>query len=250
MKMRLAWGLGLVSVALGTGMSGEPVEGEKPTDGLKELLPGVRVAKHVVEFRGTVCADASHPQTPVVYLELLVTAPDSREHESLVVTTVKPSAIHAGMLAAGFEPGHPVRWDKGRVEASATGDRVRVEAAVVEGEEPGDFVDLALWAVHKDTERRLPEAEGWGLVFAGSVLDDEGFAADRSGTIVGLTGFGTEVVAAVWDLSPQSAIDEPVWIVDADRVPKFGTEVVVRITRLPEAASVEHGGDAGEAGSE
>ncbi|MEM9374305.1 MAG: hypothetical protein AAGA55_11750, partial [Planctomycetota bacterium] len=52
---------------------------------LRELLPGVRVAEGTVEFRGTVCADTSHPQTPVVYLELLVTAPDSREHESLVV---------------------------------------------------------------------------------------------------------------------------------------------------------------------
>ena len=47
---------------------------------MRPLLPGVLVGEGVVEFRGVVCADLSHPQTPVVYLELLVTGPDSREH--------------------------------------------------------------------------------------------------------------------------------------------------------------------------
>jgi len=253
-----AWVLavaGLMMFGLGpdggpSGDGGRPPAEDERTDGLKELLPGVRVARHTVEFRGTVCADVSHPQTPVVYLELLVTAPDSREHESLVVTTVKPSSIHAGLLAAGFEPGHPIRWSKGQVEAGAEGPNLRVEVAVIEGGKPGAFVDLSSWAVHKNSSKRLSEAEGWGLVFAGSVLAEDGYAADRTGTIVGLAGFGTEVVAAAWDLSPESAVDEPVWIVDKKKTPKFGTEVVVRITRGPEAASVDHGRDTGDAGSE
>lgn len=246
---------GLLMFGLGPA-GGRSGDGERPpaedgrTDGLKELLPGVRVAKHTIVFRGKVCADASHPQTPVVYLELLVTAPDSREHESLVVTTVKPSAIHAGLLAAGFEPGHPIRWSKGEVEAGAEGPALRVEVATLEGGEAGAFVDLADWAVHRETGVRLSEAEGWGLVFAGSVMAEDGYAADGTGTIVGLTGFGTEVVAAGWDLSPESAVDEPVWIVDKEKTPKFGTEVVVRITRGAEAASVDHGRDTGDAGSE
>lgn len=196
---------------------------------LRELLPGVRVGEGVVEFRGEVCADLSHPQTPVVYLELLVTGPDSREHESLVVTRVKPSAIHAGLLAAGMEPGHPIRWEGTRVGEPASGAKVRVEVATVEDGTVGEFVDLASWAVHKDTKQRLPDADGWGLVFAGSRMDERGYAADQTGTIIGLTGFGTEVVAAAWGLSPQAAVDEPVWIVDKERVPKVGTPVVVRV---------------------
>jgi hypothetical protein len=201
----------------------EPVE-------LRELLPGVRVGEGVVEFRGEVCADLSHPQTPVVYLELLVTGPDAREHESLVVTRVKPSAIHAGLLAAGLEPGAPVRWEGDRVGEAARGAKVRVEVATVEDGKVGGFVDLVSWAVHKESEQRLLDAEGWGLVFAGSRMDDrEGYAADETGTIIGLTGFGTEVVAAAWGLSPQAAVDEPVWIADEERVPKVGTAVVVRV---------------------
>ncbi len=215
--------------------SGEPPASDAAADApAKELLPGVRVGERFVEFRGEVCADLSHPQTPVVYLELLVTGPDSREHESLVVTTVTPSVIHAGLLAAGLEPGRPVRWEGAKAAQAPAGPRVRVEVAVVEEGKPGAFVDLASWAVHKETGQRLPEADAWALVFAGSRIDggDIRYAADRAGTIIGLTGFGTEVIAAAWDLSPQAAVDEPVWIADKERVPKVGTPVVVRVTAL------------------
>lgn len=228
--------LACVLVLLAAQPVADAVPAEPPE--LRELLPGVRVAEGIVEFRGTVCADLSHEQTPVVYLELLVTGPDSREHESLVMTKVKPSAIHAGLLAAGLEPGNPVKWGQQGVEKLPAGHGVRVEAAVVGVDGPGDFVDLASWVVGKDTGKGLVDAEGWGLVFAGSVTDERGYAADKAGTIVGLTGFGTEVVAAAWGLSPTASVDEPVWIVDKERVPAFGVEVVVRISRArpPEEA--------------
>jgi hypothetical protein len=228
--MMLAWMLAAGLLLSEPGAVVTEPEAPKQAGTLRELLPGVRVGEGVVEFGGEVCADLSHPQTPVVYLELLVTGPDSREHESLVVTRVKASAIHAGLLAAGLEPGAPVRWEGDRVGEAARGPRVRVEVATVEDGTVGEFVDLASWAVHKESQKRLPDADGWGLVFAGSRMDDrDGYAADETGTIIGLTGFGTEVVAAAWGLSPEAAVDEPVWIVDKERVPKVGTPVVVRV---------------------
>lgn len=249
------WMLIAAAVWLGSPEPAEPLPTRPPvvppettTDIGKRLLPGVTVADGIVEFRGMVCADPSHPQTPVVYLELLVTGPDSREHESLVVTTVKPSAIHAGLLAAGLEAGRPVSWRGAKVDKAAAGPRVRVEVAVVGEEGVGEFVDLASWAVNQETEEHLPSADGWGLVFAGSLLDEGGYAADKTGTIIGLTGFGTEVVAASWGLSPEAAIDEPVWIVDKDRVAEFGAEVVVRIRAVeaekPKNAPVDKPTDA------
>jgi hypothetical protein len=231
--------LACVLVVMAAQPFADAVPAEPPE--LRDLLPGVRVAEGVVEFRGTVCADLSHEQTPVVYLELLVTGPDSREHESLVVTRVKPSAIHAGLLAAGMEPGNPVRWGPDGIEKPAAGPRVRVEAAVVGEGGMGPFVELASWVVRKETGDRLVGDKGWGLVFAGSVTDDRGYAADKAGTIVGLTGFGTEVVAAAWGLSPTASVDEPVWIVDKATVPTFGTEVVVRIARIKSAEEAPEG---------
>lgn len=239
-------------VLMGLGSVADPPE---PADGrpaMRELLPGVLVGEGVVEFKGTVCADLTHPQTPMVYLELLVTGPDSREHESLVVTRVRPSAIHAGLLAAGLEAGHPVRWESEKVAEHATGERVRVEvAAGGEDAEPA-FVDLSSWVVHREDRRRLTDAERWGLVFAGSVLDEAAgvYAADETGTIVGLTGFGTEVVAASWGLSPQASVDEPVWIADKERVPAFGTPVRVRVSRRPEPAANDREAAPSTAGGE
>jgi len=220
---------------------GEPVE-------LRELVPGVRVGERVVEFEGTVCADTSHPQTPVVYLELLVTGPDSREHESLVVTDATPSAIHAGLLAAGFEPGRPVRVENGS-RIAPSGAELSVWVSVLVDGVPGAFVPLSDWAVRVREEgdeseaERLTDDPGWGLVFAGSLLKDGGYAADRTGTVVGLTGFGTEVVAAAWTLSPWIAQDAPVWIVDDERVAPFGSAVTVRITGADRAhAAPDEGG--------
>jgi len=58
---------------------------------------------HIVEIQSWVCLDAG-------YLEQIACGVASREHESLVVIKAKPSAIHAAMLLAGFEPGAPGKW--------------------------------------------------------------------------------------------------------------------------------------------
>ncbi|MFK7884034.1 MAG: YdjY domain-containing protein [Phycisphaerales bacterium] len=221
-----------IATLLGSLNGGEPPAVEAlDTDPVRELLPGVFVGEGFIEFPGKVCADPSHPQTPIVYLELLVTGPDSREHESLVVTRVKASAIHAGLLAAGLEPGHPLRSGKDGTAQLATGESVVVMVRLAE-EPTGTFERLSSWAIHLDDEIRLSEADGWGLVFSGSKIRDGQYAADQTGTIIGLTGFGTEVISAAWGLSHRAAVDEPVWIVDGDRVPAFGVEVVIRVGRF------------------
>ena len=63
-----------------------------------------------VEFDGTVPIDCHDPRTPRVYLEVAVCTPDTKEHEALVVTRVKPSDVHAALLAAGLEAGEPGTW--------------------------------------------------------------------------------------------------------------------------------------------
>ncbi len=203
--------------------------GAEPT----ELLPGVWVDEGVVEFNASVAMDCHHPETPDVYLEMLITGPDTREHESLLVSTIKPSNLHAGLLAAGFDPGAPVKTDDSGNRTAATGDALTIEVRV--GED-GEWSPLIAWVVTVEDGDPLEADSSWtGLVFAGSaVVEGKGYIADREGGLVSLTPFGFEVVSPAWLVSPDASTDEPEWIADRDRVPEFKTEVRVRVRGVPD----------------
>ena len=204
-------------------------------EALKELLPGIRVGDGVVEFDGAVAIDCHHLETPDVFLEMLVTAPDSREHESLVVASIKPSLLHAALLAGGFEPGSPMtRSDLGK-QVPAHGGQVQVFVAVVEQGTVGEFVPIEAWVSHIDSDETLDAQASWsGLVFAGSILNKNGYAADLAGTLISLTSFGDEVIAPAWTISHQAEVDEPVWIANKELVPKQATPIRVRIEMISE----------------
>jgi len=194
---------------------------------LSEFLPGLFITEGTVEFNGKIAIDCHHPGTPDVYLEMLITAPDSREHESIVVAEIKPSNLHAALLAAGFEPGAPMTTDEQGKRTPATGDELVIEI-IVDDTTP---VRIESWVMHAETESPLTDDPSWTkLVFAGSSLTERGYAADADGTLAALTPFTTEVIAPAWTISPDAAMDEPVWIANRDLVPEQGTQVRVRIT--------------------
>jgi len=220
----------------------------QPQTDLKELLPGIYVAQGVVEFEGSIAIDCHHPDTPDVFLEMLVTAPDSREHESLVVSSIKPSALHAALLAAGFEPGNPISRDQTGKHVPASGDRVSVlvmlpppvESTLSDSELGPSFIAIETWVMKIESEEGLLESQDWeGLVFAGSKLNVNGYAADRGGTLISLTSFGDEVIAPTWTITSQADIDEPVWIANREVVPKQGTPVRIRIELIDDDQALE-----------
>lgn len=226
----------MLSAPLGCHSSVPPLP-EPPRDFIT-LAPGLRVdrAARVIEFDGTVPIDAHNDETPDVYLELLVTGPDSREHEALVVTSVPPSLIHAAMLAIALQPGEPgqVTWDGATaVRVSATGDVVTVHVKALAGETWTAPVPLASWAIDAERTTHLNDFPGWnGLVFAGSRADAARgvpYVADRTGTIIGLTTFATEVISPKLTLSHEASIDAPAWLADRARTPVRGTPVRVII---------------------
>lgn len=199
-----------------------------------EMLPGVRVniAERWVEFDGMVPIDVNDPQAPDIYLELLVCSPDTREHETLVVTPVTPSHLHAALLALDLAPGRPGSFRlEGRevVAIDPVGERVRV---LVRAAGSAGFVPLASWTKHADRGVSLVD-DGYGFVFAGSrIVERQGrtwYDADGAGTIIGLTTFGGEVIALDTTISPEASLVEPVWLADNALVPPFGTAVTVRI---------------------
>lgn len=200
------------------------------------LTPGLRIAPeaHILEFDATVAIDCHHPDTPDVYLELVACTPDTREHESLVVTTVRPALIHAALLTLGFQPGSP-----GKPAASAhaaptppTGDKLSITLITTapDGSKLAQSPDA--WITDATTRTRTPTTT-WH--FAGSNITQHNqhpvYDADHTGNLIGLATFGSETIAPADVFSPQADIHTPEWIADPRTVPARSTPVRVRIQR-------------------
>lgn len=211
-----------------------------PVVTLRETFPGVRVdvANKVIEFDATVPINA---QGERVYLEVLVCTPNTREHETLVVTDVKPSHIHATLLLMGLKEGTPPRWDfDGTTLTPVAPTGARVQVFLREAGQPASANrPIAEFVTNIDDERTLathvrPDAAGPDhLVFAGSRFVENIYAADMDGTIVGLTAFGSETIAWTGMYHPDTDRMTPEWIASGQKLPPFRTKMIVTILAQP-----------------
>lgn len=203
-----------------------------------QLAPGIRVDR----VRGEVLVDASVPidaSKPErrVYLEVLVCSPNTREHETLLVTPVSASLVHAGLLLLGLEAGRTGRWSFEGMQAVPAGPEgpevevlVRREVDGAAREEP-----LSSWVVDVRSGANVMAAHPQSMwVFAGSRFRRAGegretsaYEADREGTIVGLSTFGTETVAWTQMHHPDTSVEAPAYIADPARTPTAGTRVTL-----------------------
>jgi len=223
--------------------------------GLVEIFPGVRVdrAGRVVEFDAVVPIDPRDETTPVIYLEVIACPRDTKEHEALLVTSVKPSQVHAALLLIGLVPGAPGRvgWkDNAPVRISPTGPAVDIvfrfddpSGKTIEAR-PQDWIVNAIdgRAMSGRTGAPVSPAGTAHWVFAGSVTRQamtesgtraERYEADSEGTLIGFTTFGSELLAYSDILSPESGVDAPAWIADATSMPAVRTKVVVVLRPAP-----------------
>lgn len=213
-------------------------EQRQPGDGPREIFPFVVIdtQSRIVELAGRVPIVVDDPEAPVVYLELIACTPDTKEHEVLVVTPARPRDVHAALLFIGLEPGAPGRyeWDgEELIGVPPTGDEVTVEIVFeVDGEE----VVAPAWSLVKN-HRTGETLQRHNWIFAGSRIVDraavggarEFYDADGTGALIGLTTFGSEVLAWPEVISPDSAIEEPVWIADPAKTPPVDTPAIIRI---------------------
>lgn len=217
----------LFAVAVTTGCSAPPETREggpatrqsvdsSPT--IVELDGGVRVAVGGgrVDLPGWIALSDG-------WLEVAVCRQGTREHEAIAATIVRPSVVHSAMLLAGFEPGAPAVYRPDGPATAAHGAPVAISLEI----DGGAAIPLTA-AI--DDERGTPSLE-W--VFAGSGFrpnpesmgPGEYYMADYAGTIVGLTAFGDEVVAAVELRSPEIGVDPAVWRIRPGVLPPEGTPV-------------------------
>ncbi len=206
-----------------------------------ELFPGVRIDpdQHIVQFPAFVAMDCHDPETPDVYLEVICCERNSREHESLLVTDIAPSLIHAALLAAGFEPGTPGRLPNNPQHLppqEPTGDPIEIRF-ILQTVQSTRIESPTDWIIDNDSHQLLSEhMPDTHWVFAGSrwvtFHNAQQYEADLTGQLIGLHTFGSETIAWTHLESPEAATTEPHWLANASRVPAIGQPVVVELSAV------------------
>jgi hypothetical protein len=207
----------------------------------KEIQPFagvvVKADEKTVELAGKVCLREG-------WLEQVACSPRTREHEALVAIGAKPSEIHQAMLMAGLVNGHPGTWTMEGEELKTnppTGDALEVRVRYTD--EAGKVVEhpVADWMRGQPGNHEFPKDKRW--IFAGSKFvknpkymgEGEHYAADMSGSIVGLVTFGDELVALSEVLSDQESVQAPEWEVRTEAMPAVGTAVTLILKGVPKA---------------
>jgi biopolymer transport protein ExbD len=160
-------------------------------------------------------------------LEFICVVTGTADHESLLRTTVRPSEIHAALLALGLEPGRPVRYSEAaNAWLPPTGPPVRVD---VEFERDGRVIRERVGRLVRNvkTGQAMPPRT---FVFVGSRLYETpdgqmAYAADATGQVVTLVNFDTPVID-VAELA-SSANETLEWEHDPDAMPEAGTPVTM-----------------------
>ena len=197
-----------------------------------ELQPGLHISpgSQEVILNAEICLSDG-------WLEQVVCATGTREHESIMVTSVPASALHAALLAVGFQPGQPGqwRWEGGSVIREAPqGSALEILVAPLDEE---TWVPVRDWIM--DELGRSPQGH-W--VFGGSAMRDAesvpvGFSryeADLSGSLIGLVTFGDETVGFSEVIPDEITVAPEEWRVRSEAMPPVGSAVRVLVRPLPD----------------
>lgn len=124
---------------------------------------------------------------PIEVISTWATPKGQKAHETIVIFDVLPSDVHKAIESLGLKAGKPGRGDD---RCSGPELEVFIDVPAVNGH-PAGLVSIDKLLVDKRTGRTLPPIT-WH--FTGSVIKDGKYAADTTGTMIGLYPVTDEVV--------------------------------------------------------
>jgi hypothetical protein len=166
-------------------------------------------------------------------LETLLCKKSTKEHESILATDADGKVIHALLVAAGAEPGSPVRFSPYKAP-KGTPIRISIEYAGKDGEVIR--VPAAHWIMNAKTKKDMSD-DRW--VFAGSTLwsnpegDDKPrvYAANTDGAYICVINVPTAILDVT--SNTPSAIEDRVYVPNTERIPKEDTKVNILLEPVP-----------------
>jgi hypothetical protein len=171
---------------------------------------------------------------PDYRLEFFACSDLGRDYESVVVVNTKASFVHAGLLAIGAEPGHPVQFEP--EYKPATGQEIQVDVVWKDGNGQRQRAKAQDWVRNTQTKKALDDE--W--VFSGSgfwrdpTTGKERYLADSGELICMLS-----LPGATMDLTIRSPSDLESRLFEAwiERIPPRGTPVTLILTPRAKALS-------------
>jgi len=157
-------------------------------------------------------------------LELFACLKNTKEHEAVLTIDVQAITAHAGLLALGAEPGHPVSWDP--VYNPATG--TQIELLVRWKDAGGDVKNARAQDWVYDVENKKAMEHPWVFAGSGFWVDEETgrkhYKAE-GGDFICVSNFSS----AMLDLPIESSQANTALMFKAytERIPPLGTPVTV-----------------------
>lgn len=189
--------------------------------------------KQVIDIEGVIGINEG-------WLEQVACSPGTRDHEAVVIAFAKASHIHAALLLLELEPGSPGKWkptvdDEGVFSGyeviAPVGPVVNVSVVYTTDDQKQVEVQVSEWIRDHNTGKQLPD-NPW--IFGGSYIAEdfdgnEFYAADKTGSIIGLVTFGDELLGWSIVLPDQESLAAPEWEANTEVMPTYDTPVILRL---------------------
>jgi len=167
-------------------------------------------------------------------IEFMLTTDTGKTHETVLTTTVSPTAIQVAMLLASYQPAtegllrkvpaeeRPKIWKEAPPKDKGA-HRVKIQVEWKVGTET-KIAPLSQWVQNSDLRKSPPDLETW--IFNGSYIDERGFIAQQEGSIIGIWLDR----GAIFNSPAEGNWRDDLWISLPDTIPEESTAVTVIIT--------------------